>query len=62
MKTKTVMVDEHHLLEFETPKDGAGQYLDTDVYLNRLYLCTITFADIDKFANELKDVISRYRI
>ena len=39
-----------------------GEYMDTKVVLNDQLLCVIAGCDVLKFHNELKELVTKYRI
>ena len=58
--TKTKYVGDSALL-FTCTNEGGG-LLDTKVEINDEPLCWITYSEIDKFTEELEDVVNKYRI
>ena len=63
MKTKYVqkVIGADNSLEF-TCEPCEGEYLDTRVDLNGVFLCCISFPDIEKFVKELNNTIAKYAI
>lgn len=39
-----------------------NEILDTQIFINDTYLCTIAGSDIDNFVNDLRELIKKYRI
>ena len=49
------------VIEFESDYE-AGEYLDTQVKINCVPICTIAGNEIDNFYDELRNFISKFRI
>jgi len=39
-----------------------GEYLDTRVNMNGIFLCYITFSDVENFFNDFQTLLTKYRI
>ena len=63
MKTKYVqkLIGANNSLEF-TCEPCEGEYLDTKVQLNGVFLCWISFPDLEEFVNKLNNTIAEFAI
>jgi hypothetical protein len=44
------------------PEPGEKEYLDTQVYINDNYFCTITWADVAAFIKDIRITVGQYAI
>jgi hypothetical protein len=61
-KTKNVRIAHMDFKFTCTPEPSETEYLDTNVYADDSYFCSITWLDIDKFIEELQSIIGKYSI
>jgi len=43
-------------------EECAGEYLDTRVEFNDIFLCYITWTDVENFVKDFEDLLTKYRI
>jgi hypothetical protein len=61
-KTKNVTVGHVNFKFTCTPEPSETEYLDTQVYIQGSYFCTITWLDLDKFIEEIQRAVGTYAI
>lgn len=61
MKKEIIKIIDNNSLKF-TCEECDGKFLDTKVEINGTFLCCISFQELEQFANDFSEVISRYRI